>query len=69
VGREPVNFVFAEDRVAIDDDIEDAAFALDQRCIDSGCLFYRFRQTGGLGRVVSLHAIGDRNLHRVFSSV
>ena len=64
VSREAVGFVFAEDHLAIDDDVEDTAFAFDQRRIDSGCSFDRFRQTGGLGRVVSLHAIGNRNLHR-----
>ena len=64
MSRESIDFVFAEDHFAVGDDVEDAAFALDQRRIDPGFLFNRFRQTGGLGCVVSLHTIGDRNLHR-----
>jgi hypothetical protein len=63
VSREPIDFVLAKDHFSVDDDVKNTAFALDQRGIDSGCLFNRFRQTDGCGRVVSLHAIGDRNLH------
>jgi hypothetical protein len=67
VSREPIDFVLAENHLVVGDDIEDATFALDQRRVDSGCFFDCFRQTGGFGCVVSLHAIGDRNPHRSFS--
>jgi len=55
--------MFAEDHFAVGNDVEDAAFALDQRCVNSGCFLDRFRQTGGFGCVVSLHAIFDADLH------
>lgn len=56
---EPVDFVFAEDHFAVGDDVEDAAAAFDERCFCAGCLFNCCRQTGGLGGVVSLYAVGD----------
>ena len=55
--------LFAIDAAAIGHDVEDAASAGDQRRVDVELLFDRGRQTGGLRFVVSLHAVGDADLH------
>lgn len=55
--------VLAEDQLAIDFDVKDASATLDQRGVDSRFRFDSVRQTGGLRGVVSLHAIGDANVH------
>ena len=56
--------LLAVDAAAIDHDVEDAASASDQRRVDAELLFDRGRQTGGLWFVVSLHAVGDADLHK-----
>jgi hypothetical protein len=61
---EPIDVVFAEDHLAVDDDIEDSSGAFDQSGVDLAVILDRGGQTGRLGFVVSLHAVGDRNLHR-----
>ena len=55
--------MLAVDELSIDFNIEDAAFPLNEFGIKSLRTFDRGRQTGGLGRVVSHHAIGDFDLH------
>ena len=61
---EAVDVVLAEDHLAVDDDIEDSSGAFDQSGVDLAVILDRGGQTGRLGFVVSLHAVGDRNLHR-----
>ena len=66
LGKAP-RLVFAVDQVSVGFDVENTALALDELGLDSEFVLDRFRQTGGLGQVVSLHAIGDRHVHRRFS--
>jgi phosphoenolpyruvate synthase/pyruvate phosphate dikinase len=61
---EPIDVVFAEDHLAVDDDIEDASCAFDQSGVDLAVILDCGGQTGRLGFVVSLHAVGDRDFHR-----
>lgn len=60
---ETVDVVLAENQLAVDDDIKDAAGALDQRGIDVALVLDRSGQTGRSGKVVSLHAVCNRDLH------
>jgi len=60
----PIDVVFAEDHLPVDDDIEYSTGALDQSGLDLAVILDCGGQTGRLGFVVSLHAVGDRNLHR-----
>lgn len=69
MGREPARLVLGIDQLPIHGDIEDAAAALDQLRLDSRSLLDRVRQTGGVGEVVSLHAVCDRDVHRVLVSL
>ena len=48
---------------AVDHDIKDAASAGDQLGRESRSFLNSCRQTGGLRGVVSLHAVGDRDVH------
>ena len=64
IGREAAGLVFRVDPLPVDGDIEDSAAPLDQFRLDSRTLLNCFRQTGGIGQVVSLHAVGDGDLHR-----
>ncbi len=64
-GRKPVRIELAVDDLAVNFDVENAASACDQCGIDPFGFFDCGRQTGGLWRVVSLHAVGDGNLHLV----
>ena len=61
--REAVDVVFAEDHLAVGHDVKDPSSTLDQRRLDTAVVLDRGGQTGRLGFVVSLHAVGDRNLH------
>lgn len=63
IGWEAVDFVFAEDEFAVNYHVEDAPAPLDEFCVDARFAFDRIRQPGGLWLIVSLHAIGDGNLH------
>ncbi len=56
-------FVFAVNEDAVDFDIEHAASSLDHFNVDIVGALDCFRQTGGFGFVVSLHAILYRNVH------
>jgi hypothetical protein len=60
---ETVDVVLAEDHLAVDHDVKDASSTLDQSRLDTAVVLDRGGQTGRLGFVVSLHAVGDRNLH------
>lgn len=64
----PTGLVLAEDRFAVDDDVEHTATALDQLGLDADFLLDRSRQTGGIGVVVSFTAVGDRDGHALNSS-
>ncbi len=61
--RESAGFLLAIDQLAIDFDVEDAPAALDEFGVDVELGLDRIRQTGGLGRVVSLYAIFNGNVH------
>lgn len=54
--------VFREDEDIVHNDIENATAPLNQLDIGTCLRLHGVRQTGGLRRVVSLHAIRDRNL-------
>jgi hypothetical protein len=54
-----------EDQAAVEHDFELTARALDERGIDSSRLLDLRRQTGGAGKIVSLHAVGDLDLHAI----
>lgn len=58
-----VDSMFAEDHVAIDDDVENPAGPLDERGVDITVIFDCGGQTGRLGFIVSLHAVGDGDFH------
>jgi hypothetical protein len=62
--REPTDLMLAPDLFAIDMHVEDSSGTFDHFGIDFELLFDRFRQTGGRGVVVSLHAIFDADVHR-----
>lgn len=55
--------MLAPDLLAVDMDIENSARAFDQLGIDAELFLDRSRQTGGLGKIISLRAILDRNGH------
>jgi hypothetical protein len=61
--REPAYVVLAPNLRAVDVNVEDAAGAFDQLRINAELLLDCFRQTGGCRKVVSLHAILDRDVH------
>ena len=56
---ESVHVVFAENHLSIDDDVKDAATAFDESGVDTTVILDCGGQTGRLGFVVSLHAVGD----------
>ena len=58
-----VDFVLAENQLAVDDHVEHAACTLDQLGRCSTLVLDCFGQTGRGGQVVSLHAVGDRDVH------
>ena len=58
-----VDSMFAEDHVAIDDDVENTAGPLNERGVDIAVIFDCGGQTGRLGFIVSLHAVGDGDFH------
>ena len=60
--------VLAEDEVAVETDVEDAATALDQLGLNAVLLLDHLRQTGGFGQVVSFSAVFDGHFHVVLSS-
>ncbi len=63
VVRELTSLVFAVNQVAVGFHVEDAAAALDEFHVDSMFVFNCFCQPGSLGKVVSLNAVLDRDVH------
>ena len=64
-----VDVVLAEDQFAIDDDVKNPTTAFDQCRVDVALVLDRSGQTGRGRKVVSLHAVGDRNLHLVVAPI
>ncbi len=61
--RKNSGVVLGVDHFSIGDDIKNASAALDQLALDTCCCFHGIRQTDGFGRVVSLDAVRDGNVH------
>ncbi len=61
--RESAGFLLAVDQLTVDFDVEDSPAAFDEFGLNAELRLDRVRQTGGLGRVVSLYAILNRNVH------
>ena len=59
----PSQFLLTEDQFAFDTHLENSSTALDEASGRSILLVNFGRQTGGLRRVVSLHAVFDADLH------
>ncbi len=59
----PTGLVLRVDEPAIDLHIEYSTLPLDEFGIDSGSCLDRVRQTDGFGRVVSLNAVSNADLH------
>jgi hypothetical protein len=57
--------VLRKHQVSIHQDVEDAVVTLDQLGLDSEFLREPGPQTGGLRKVVSTHAVRDRDMHRM----
>ena len=60
---ETVDSVLAENHVAVDDNVENAPGSFDERGVDIAVIFDCGGQTGRLGFIVSLHAVGDGDFH------
>ena len=60
---ELARFVLGVQQLAIDNHIEDAAAAIDELGLDVERLLQLGSQTDRLGPVVSLHAVGDGDVH------
>jgi len=63
VGRKTSGVMLAVKQLTVPLDVKDSASAFDQFDGLRSCLFNCFRQTDGLGRVVSLYAVGNTNRH------
>ncbi len=61
--RKSAGFFLAVDQLAIDFDVEDSPAAFDEFDLNAELSLDRVRQTGGLGRVVSLYAVFNGNVH------
>lgn len=61
--RKPPLLVLGEYHGLVGLDIKDAAAALDQLGIDADAVLDLGRQTGSPGFIISLYAIGNRNMH------
>jgi hypothetical protein len=61
--REAPGLVFAVDEPAVRLNVEDAAGTLDELGVEAVLALDGGRQTGGPGVVVSLHAVGNADLH------
>ena len=69
VGGEAVGDVLVVDELTVDGDLEDAAVARLERGGDAVLVLDRGLQTGGLGQVVSLGAVGDLDVHQFLLSL
>jgi len=65
--RPAADLLLGEDELAVENDVELSAGALDERGVEATRLLDLGRQTGGPGKVVSLHAVGDLEVHVVCS--
>ena len=54
------------DELAVDVDVEDAAGTLDEERLHVERVFELGSQTGRLGLIVSLHAVGDAQVHSIW---
>ncbi len=63
VFRKNSGVVLRVNLLAFGDDIEDASAAFDQLALDTCRCSHCIRQTDGFGRVVSLDAVRDGNVH------
>ncbi len=55
-------------QLAVEIDVEDSTGTRDQERFDAERVFELCRQTDGFGLVVSLHAVGDRDVHETLLS-
>jgi hypothetical protein len=60
---ETTGLVLAVNEPAVNLDVEDASGPLDKRRLDVEFVLDGGRQTGGFGVVVSLHAVGNGDVH------
>ena len=60
---EPACVVLGVDEFSIDNNVKNAAAALDELHLGVERLLYGDRQTGGVRAIVSFNAIGNRDLH------
>ncbi len=65
---EAVGRLVGVDALAVDVHLEDPAHALDERGGDAVLVLDGGLQTGGPGKVVSLSAVSDPDVHRVIPS-
>ena len=63
VFRKNSGVVLRVNLLAFGDDIENASAAFDQLALDTSRCSHCIRQTDGFGRVVSLDAVRDGNVH------
>lgn len=61
---ESVELALREDEIAVGNHFKDSATGLDELGVDAVLALEVGRQTGGLGLIVSLNAVLDRNVHR-----
>jgi len=61
--RKATGFVFAVNEPAVNLDVEDASGPLDERWLNAEFVLDGGRQTGGFRVVVSLHAVGNGDVH------
>jgi hypothetical protein len=61
--REATGLVLRVDPLAVHDDIEDPVVTFDELWLYAYLVLDEGRQTGGLGQVVSTHAVLDEDLH------
>jgi len=67
VPGEATDLMLGKDEFSVHDNIKDAVGALDQLRLDAELLGDSGRQTGGLRKIVSGYAVGNRDSH-VFDS-
>jgi hypothetical protein len=60
---EPTRAALRKEELVVSEDIKDAVATLHESRFDPEYLLDLSRQTGGLGKVVSTRAVGNRDLH------
>ena len=58
-----------EDQFLVRYDVKDSTAAAYEFTLDAGLVADRGRQTGGLGEIISLSAVGDADLHELLLGV